>query len=86
MDRIQKEKTTMNCVICHGDEIKIMEVKEEFNVGNDIVYVRVTVPVCGTCGERYYDRRTMQKLEKVERNLTKKKIGLKEVGKVLMYG
>jgi YgiT-type zinc finger domain-containing protein len=76
----------MNCVICHGDEIKIMEVKEEFNVGNDIVYVRVTVPVCGTCGERYYDRRTMQKLEKVERNLTKKKIGLKEVGKVLMYG
>jgi len=76
----------MNCVICHGDEIKIMEVKEEFNVGNDIVYVQVTVPVCGTCGERYYDRRTMQKLEKVERNLTKKKIGLKEVGKVLMYG
>jgi hypothetical protein len=37
MDRLQ-EKKVMKCVICHGDEIKVMEVKEEFAIGNDIVY------------------------------------------------
>lgn len=25
----------MKCVICHGDKIKVMEVKEEFAIGND---------------------------------------------------
>ena len=50
----------MKCVICHGDDVKVMEVKEEFVIDNDIVYIPVKVPVCKTCGERYYDRRTMQ--------------------------
>jgi YgiT-type zinc finger domain-containing protein len=75
----------MKCVICHGDEIKPMEVKEEFEVGSDIVYVPVRVPVCKNCGERYYDRRTMQFLEEVERKLRRERRKLKEVGKVLMY-
>ena len=75
----------MKCVICHGDEIKVMEVKEEFAVGNDIVYVQVKVPVCKNCGERYYDRRTMHFLERIEQKLSKKRDGLKEIGKVLMY-
>ena len=75
----------MNCVICHGNEIKAMKVKEEFTVGNDIVYVQVTVTVDRNCGERYYDRRTMHFLEEIERKLGKKRDGLKEIGKVLMY-
>ena len=75
----------MKCVICHGDEIKVMDVKEEFTVGNDIVYVPIKVPICKTCGERYYDRRTVQFLEGVEDKLVKIKTDLKEVGKVLMY-
>lgn len=75
----------MKCVICHGDEIKVTDVKEEFSVGNDIVYIPVKVPVCKTCGERYYDRRTMQFLEEVEEKLVKTKTELKEVGKVWMY-
>lgn len=75
----------MKCVICHGDEIKVMDVKEEFAVGNDIVYIPIKVPVCTTCSERYYDRRTMQYLEEVEERLVKTKTELKEVGKVLMY-
>jgi hypothetical protein len=62
-----------------------MDVKEEFAIGNDIVYIPVKVPVCKTCGERYYDRRTMQFLEGVEVNLPNTKAQLKEVGKVLMY-
>lgn len=75
----------MKCVICHGNEIELMEVKEQFTVGNDIVYVPIKVPVCKNCGERYYDRRTMQLLEEIERKLNKKQIELKEVGKVLIY-
>jgi len=76
----------MKCVICHGDEIKVMEVKEEFAIGNDIVYVPVKVPVCKNCGERYYDRRTVRFLEEIEGGLRRKRVELKEVGKVLMYG
>ena len=75
----------MKCIICHGQNIQIMDVKEEFAIGNDIVYIPVKVPVCKTCGERYYDRRTMQFLEGVEVNLPNTKAQLKEVGKVLMY-
>ena len=59
-------------------------------VGSDIVYVPyrfagrvVHVPVCGTCGERYYDRRTMQYLEDVTQKLKAGKTPLREVGKVL---
>lgn len=75
----------MKCIICHGEYIQITEVKEELSIVNDIVYIPVRVPVCKTCGERYYDRRTMQFLEGIELNLPNTKTGLKEVGKVLMY-
>ena len=84
MKEPQKEKI-MNCVICHGNEIKVMNVKEEYKVDNDIVYVQVKVPVCRNCGERYYDRRTMHYLEEIEQKLSKKRDSLKEIGKVLMY-
>ncbi len=76
----------MKCVICHGEDIEIKEVKEELYYNNDIVYVPVKVLVCKTCGERYYDRKTMRFLEKVERELKTKRVKLKEVGKLLMYG
>lgn len=75
----------MKCVICHGDQIKVADVKEEFAVGNNIVYVPVKVPICKNCGERYYDRRTKQFLENIEEKLKKRKVELKEVGKVLTY-
>ena len=75
----------MKCVICHGDNIKVMEVKEEFSLGNNVVYIPVKVPVCQTCGERYYDRRTMQLLERIEEKISKPKTKLREIGKVLMY-
>ena len=74
----------MKCVICHGDEINVMEVKEEVTVGNNIVYVPIKVPVCKHCGERYYDRRTMQFLEGIEEEISRRKVELKEIGKVLM--
>jgi len=74
----------MKCAICHGDEIRVVKVKEEFAIDNDIVYIPIKVPVCKNCGEQYYDRRTMQFLEEIEQKLSKKQIPLKEVGKVLV--
>ena len=75
----------MKCVICHGEDIKVMQVKEEVTLGSDIVCIPVKVSVCQTCSERYYDRRVMQFLEKVEEKLSITREGLKEVGKVLIY-
>jgi YgiT-type zinc finger domain-containing protein len=63
----------------------MMEVNEEYFIGNDIVYIPIKVLVCKTCGERYYDRRTMQFLEKTEENLSKNKPTLKEIGKIMIY-
>jgi YgiT-type zinc finger domain-containing protein len=76
----------MKCVICHGDEIEATEVKEEFAVGDDVIYVPITASVCRTCGERYYDRRTMRFLEDIRRKLPGDEKRLREIGRVLMYG
>ena len=76
----------MKCLICHGEDIQVTEVKEELRVENDIVYVPIQIPVCRACGERYYDRRTIRFLEEVDRRLREGKANLQEVGKVLVYG
>ena len=39
--------------------------------------------VCKQCGERYYTRQIMKKLEEIEEKIKEKKISLKEVGRVL---
>ena len=75
----------MKCVICHGEDIQLKDVHEEFTVGNDVVYVPVSLLVCQTCGERYYDRRAMRFLEEVEQKLKEGAADLREVGKVLVY-
>lgn len=75
----------MRCIICHGDDIKVKEVKEEITVGNDIIHVPIKTSVCMTCGERYYDRRMMQFLEDAEKMVSKAGVKLKEVGRVLIY-
>jgi len=32
---------------------------EEVKIENNIIFVPVRIPICKTCGERYYDRQTM---------------------------
>jgi len=76
----------MKCVICHGQDIRYKEVKEEISFGNNIVFIPVKILVCQTCGERYYDRRTMQFLEEIEEKIRNTKVKLKEIGKVLICG
>lgn len=74
----------MKCLICHGDDIHVEEVREEIRVEKDIVRIPVQTPVCKTCGERYYDRRTVRYLEEMEQKLLSGKIDLQQVGKVLV--
>ena len=73
----------MKCIICHGEDIDVSEVREELKVGNDIIYTPIRIPVCLSCGERYYDRRTVRYLEQVEQELATGKATLHEVGRVM---
>ncbi len=75
----------MKCIICKGDNICKSRVKEELKIGEDIIYIPIEIPVCSSCGERYYDRRTIQYLENEEEKIKEKKVNLHEVGKVLEY-
>jgi len=73
----------MKCTLCHGDHIAKSTVQERIPVGNDIVLVPIEVLVCQSCGERFYDRATMRRLEELEDDLAARKRPLREVGKVL---
>ena len=75
----------MKCVICHGDDVRATDTHEDLVVAKDIVRVPVQALVCRTCGERYYDRRTIRHLEEVRKELQAGKEGLLEVGKILVY-
>lgn len=72
----------MKCIICHGESIEKRSVREERNVGNDIIYIPVDVLECLTCGERYYDRKTMRYIEDIEKKLLEGKAEVKDIGKV----
>lgn len=74
----------MKCLICNGDDIHVEEVREEIRVEKDIVRIPVQTPVCKTCGERYYDRRTVRYLEEMAQKLQSGQIDLQQVGKVLV--
>jgi len=48
-----------------------------------MILVPVDVLVCNHCGERYYDRRTMQKLEEIEDAINAGRVSLERVGGVM---
>ncbi len=74
----------MKCVICKGGNIEPREMEEEIRRGMDVVFVPLKVLVCKQCGERYYDRVTMQRLEDIERKIDNNEFPLHNVGQVLM--
>jgi hypothetical protein len=41
--------------------------------------------VCGSCGEKYYNRQTMKKLEDIKEKLCRKTIKLDVIGSVLRF-
>jgi len=73
----------LKCVICKGDDIRLMKVKEQIAKGPDIVFVAVEIPVCRSCGERYYDLRTMRFLEETAQKLHAEKLSVQQIGRLL---
>ena len=73
----------MKCVICKSSDIQKKIVEEEIKSGMDIVLISLEVLVCMNCGERYYDRITMKKIENIRSKLKQKELKVEEVGKVL---
>ncbi len=84
MGRLSKDEK-MKCIICNGENVRKTSINEEMKIGKNIVYLPIDIPVCTTCGEKYYDRRTIQYLEEEEKRLKAGKVPLNEVGKVLEY-
>ena len=73
----------MKCVICNSQDITKRKVEEEIRKNSDVILVPVEVLVCEGCGERYYDRRTMKRLEDIEQSIKEKRASLQKVGRVL---
>ena len=73
----------MKCIICKSEDIALKKVDEEIKFDNDIILVDTEVLVCNNCGERYYDRKTIQQLESIKEKIEKKEIPVENIGKVL---
>jgi len=72
----------MKCVICKSPDIQMKNVEEEIKFGKDIILVPIEVMVCNNCGEKYYDSRTMRKLEGIRIKLENKDLVVEDVGKI----
>ena len=73
----------MKCVVCNGSNLEMKSVEEEIRSDKDILLIPLEVLVCLSCGERYYDRKTMKKIEVMRSKLKKHDLKVEEVGKVL---
>ena len=73
----------MRCVICNGNNIEMRGVEEEVRINNNVVLIPIETLVCLSCGERYYDRRTMKFLEKATAQIKSENAVLEPVGQVL---
>ena len=73
----------MRCVICNGNNIEMRGSEEEVRINNNVVLIPIETLVCLSCGERYYDRRTMKFLEKVTAQINSENAVLEPVGQVL---
>jgi len=71
----------MKCVICKSSDIQTKVVDEEMKSGTDILLVPIEVLVCNHCGERYYDRRAMKRIEDIRSRIKQKDLKVEEVGK-----
>ncbi len=72
----------MKCVICKSTDTSIKTIDEQIQYGKDIVLVPMEVMVCAACGERYYDRDSMKKIEGIRSKLKRNDLEIKEIGKV----
>jgi len=74
----------MKCVICKSPDIQKKTIQEEIKRGGDFLLVPLDILVCRNCGERYYDRSTMRKIEEIKQKYMQDDLAVKEVGKVFL--
>ena len=72
----------MKCVICNSPHIEVKPVEEEIRWGTNILLVPMDVLLCLNCGERYYDKKAMKKIEETRSRLRNHALEMEEVGKV----
>ena len=72
----------MRCVICNSTDVEMKKVDEEIRSNKDILLVPMEVRVCLSCGERYYDKKAMRRIEEVRTKLKSRDLRVKEVGKI----
>jgi len=73
----------MKCVVCNSSNLEMKSVEEEIRSDKDILLIPLEVLVCLSCGERYYDRKAMKKVEEMRSRLKRHDLKVEEVGKVL---
>ncbi len=73
----------MKCIVCNSENIQKKQVEEEIHMDNDVVLVPIETLVCLSCGERYYDRRTMRHLEDITEKIKSDEADLVQIGQVL---
>ena len=73
----------MKCVVCKGSDIELKTVDEQIRTERDIILVPMNILVCSNCGERYYDRQSMRKIEEIRKKSKNKELDVKEIGKVM---
>ena len=73
----------MRCVVCKGSDIELKTVDEQIRTERNIILVQMEILVCSNCGERYYDRKSMRKIEEIRNKLKNKELYVEEIGKVM---
>jgi len=51
-------------------------------MGANILLVPMELLVCSNCGERYYDKKAMRKIEETRSKLQRRDFKVEEVGKI----
>lgn len=73
----------MKCIVCKGSDIEPKTVDEQIRTGRDIILVPMNILVCSNCGERYYDRKAIKKIEEIRIKLKNQELVVEEVGRVM---
>ncbi len=73
----------MKCIICKGSDIELKTVDEQIKAEKDIVLIPMNILVCSNCGERYYDRKAIKKIEDIRAKLKHRDLQFEEIGKVM---
>ena len=72
------------CFRCSSTDLHDKEVEELIRHGRCVVAIRTTATVCDSCGERYFDRKTMQLFDETRQKVVRGDLeGLRVTGELL---